>query len=220
MIKPKVIIIGTSIFSEDICQIIQFEQMADVLAYCTYQAFMDICQIGNLPVVAFEELSSRYDMSNVHLLNTIGYSKMNIIREKVFEDCIKLDYQIYTYISPKAIVYTDCIGLGSIIMPNAYIGPNVFIGKANIIWNNVALTHRITIGDFNFICANCTIGGNVNIKNNCFLGLNATIKNGVVIADRTLIGSSSNVLHSTELGLTYVGNPAKCTNRKSIDVLI
>lgn len=217
-----IIIIGTTNFSSLIYELIIQEKKANVVAFTTYKDYKDIDIFNGLPVVAFEDLELEYDMSKIYLLNTIGYSHMNAIREKVYKDCISKQYNIYTYVSKKACVYSKIAeDSGCIIAPSVYIGPNVNLGISNIIMSNSSITHNIEIGNFNFIGAGTIIGGNVEIESNTFIGLNSTIKNGIVIARETIIGSGSNLLCSTNLGGVYVGNPAKqLLNKKSSEVKI
>lgn len=214
---------GTTPFSIMLYKIIEKERFACVLAFTTGKKFMDKNELEGLPVIAFEELPDYFDMSHCMILNTIGYSQMNDIRKKVFFQIREKGYKLCTFVSANANVYTDKIGDGSIIMPGAFVGPDVNVGICDIIYANVSLTHHITIGDFVFIGSGCVVGGNVKIGDNCFIGLNSTIKNKAEIPPYTLIGSGSNVLLSISEGggNVYVGNPARClADKRSVDVKI
>ena len=210
---------GTTCYSLEVYRYIKTEGFADVLAFCSHQKYIKDHTLVGLPIVAFEDLSSLFDMSNVHILNTIGYTQMNGVREKVANEILDNGYILGSYISKRALVYSDEVfGAGNIISPGAYVGPYVKIGMGNIIHPNATLTHHDTIGNYNFICAGVCIGGNVRVGNNCFIGLNSTIKNGLVISPYTLIGSGANVIQSTINNGVYLGNPAKCHELNSIDI--
>jgi len=175
---------------------------------------------GGAKLYAFEDLNEILDMDSISVLNTIGYSQMNRIREQMFIDCNEAGWENYTYISAKANIYSDKIGEGCIIMPGSYVGPYVKIGRSNVVYSNVTLTHHIEIGDFNFIGAGVTVGGDVSIQNNIFVGMNSTIRNGIKISSKSLIGMHSNVLTSTEERKVYVGNPARKIKEDSLEVRI
>lgn len=206
----KLVIIGTTPFSAVIATIIQMEGEYEVLAFSTSRQFMDKTEMNGLPIVAQEDLRHTFNMGEVGIINTIGYSKMNAIRERVQNELLNEGFHLQTFISKNANVYTPDIGEGSIIMPGAFVGPDVSVGKACIIYSNVSLTHHINIEDYCFIASGCVLGGNVTIGHNSFIGLNSTIRNRVSLAPYTLVGAASNLLNvSNSMGGVIFGNPAK-----------
>lgn len=219
----KYIIIGTTPFSVMIANIIELETgRGNVLAYSILKAFIQKVEIDGIPVIATEDLSSTFDLSQCIILNTIGYSHMNQLREKVQSELEELGISVGTYISNKANVYTSDIAEGNIILAGSFIGPFVTLGRCNIIYSNVSLTHHITIGNFNFIASGCILGGNIAIGNNCFIGLNSTLRNRLNIPSYTLIGCGANVTKMTQIEETvWMGNPAKrIEDQNSKDVII
>lgn len=209
------VIVGTSKASALIACVIEHEAQANVIAYTTYRSMIKETSLEGKPIVAIEDLNEMYDMKSVYVLNTIGYTDMNTVREKVFKDIKDRFPNIYTFISKHALMYTDKIGLGSIIMPGAYVGPYVEVGESCLIMAQSSVPHHIKVEDFSYIAARAVIGGSSIIGHNSFLGINATIKNKVNLAPYTLIGSGSNVLESiTEECCVVVGNPAKVLPNK------
>ena len=145
-------------------------------------------------------------MDDIGIINTVGYTNMNSIRERIYCQCKEKGYKVESYVSPNAVIYANekDIGEGNLILPSAFVGHNIKIGNNNIIFSGVNLTHEIKIGNNNFFAAGSTIGGYVTIKNNCFLGLNSIIKNRVELEDRTLVGAGAYISHSTEKNSVYV----------------
>ncbi len=217
----KFIIIGTTPFSAVIRNIIVAEG-GDVIAYSTSRSFATEDTFDGLPIIYTEDILAKKVDADLSYINTIGYSKMNTIREKVHNQLKSMNLPIASYISKQSLVYTNKIGEGCIIMPGAFVGPDVEIGDSNIIYANTSITHHIKLGNYNFIGSGCIIGGNVSIGNNCFLGLNSTIKNRCSIDDYTLLGSGANLTKSTNgLGGVFVGNPAKkIDGRYSFDTIV
>lgn len=204
------IIVGTSKASALIACVIEREKQAKVLAYSTYRNMIKENSLEGKPIVAIEDLNELYNMKSVYVLNTIGYTDMNTVRERVFNDMKEKFENIYTFISKNALVYTDNIGKGSIVMPGAYVGPYVEIGESCLIMAQSSVPHHIKVENFSYIAARAVIGGTSIIGHNSFIGINATVKNKVNLAPYTLIGSGSNVLTSvTEECCVVVGNPAK-----------
>ena len=156
--------------------------------------------IFNINLYALEDLRSVIESDNsIKILNTVGYSNMNKIRERLHNECLKLGYEMVNYISARAICMSKEIGTGNIILPGSYIGTDVSIGDNNVIYAAAVLTHDIVVGNNNFIASNVTIGGNVTIGSNCFIGMGAIIKNRIQVADLTLVGAGTYVYNSTHI---------------------
>ena len=215
------VIFGDSAFAERIHKYISLEKVGEVLCFTNEESFIARNEINGLPVVAFERLPELYDIKDFELLICIGYAQMNQLREKIYHMCKNKGYQIGTWISKSALIYSEDIQEGNIIMPGTLIGPTCSIGKCNIIASRVCISHDSLIGNFNFISSTVTTGGFANIGNNTFIGLNATIRDGITIEDYTLVGSATNVISSTKSEGIYIGNPArKVDGKNSIDVKI
>ncbi len=216
----KVIIFGTSIFSLVAYQTIVQEGLAEVVGFTLNEKYIQDTKLEGLNVYPFECLSNNFPMNDYKILIALGYKKMNDNRKAVYEKCKELSYNIYTLISKRAQVYTKEIGEGCIILPAAFVGPYVSIGKSVILWNNVSVCHHNRIGDFTHIAGGTTIGGETIIGSNCFVGMNCTLKNGIEVGDRTFIGANSYMSQNTEGGLGFVGNPATNPRGAKSDLMI
>ena len=213
-------IYGDSAFAERIYSYIRIEGEHTVLGFTNDEHFITRSEIQGLPVIPFSEFVS--DLKNdCELILAYGYTKMNNLREKVYNECIQEGCHMGVFISSRAHVYTDNIGEGTIILPNAVIGPGCQIGKGNHIASSVVLSHDNTIGDFNYLSANVVLGGYASVNNHCFLGLHSTVKDNIVLADYTLLGSGCNMLKTSIVpGGVYVGNPARLLEKNSTDITI
>ena len=212
----NIVIYGETEFAERIFSYIKFENAANVLAFTNAKNFKEKDCIQGVPVIAFEDLYKEFSGVEFKILIAIGYAQMNNVREKIYKECKDSGYNIATYISKTAILYSQNIEEGCILMPNVYIGPNCRIGKCNIIASSCCLSHDNKLGDFNFISSSVVFGGHSKVGSNCFIGLNCTIRDSITVEDYSLIGSASNLLKSTEKCGVYVGNPAhKLEGKKS-----
>ena len=210
------VIFGDSAFAERIHKYISIEKVGEVLCFTNEKSFITRREINGVPVVSFECLSELFE-----LLICVGYAQMNQLREKIYHMCKNKGYNIGTWVSKSALIYSEDIEEGNIIMPGALVGPTCCIGKCNIIASRVCISHDSVIGNFNFLSSAVTTGGFANIGNNTFIGLNAAVRDGIKIEDYTLVGSSANVLSSTSREGIYIGNPARpIEGKKSIDVKI
>lgn len=219
--KDKVVVIGLTQFSKWVFESIEQDGKAEVVAFSVEKAYYSEQMFLGVPVYPIEELGLHFDMKDVQLLVTIGYSKMNQIRERICKSVSEKGWRHYTYVSSQAVVdSTAIIEAGSIVMPCAYIGPYVHIGKSTIVNVCAVLSHEIEVGDYCFIAPHAVFGGNSTLGNNCFIGLNATIMNGVKVAGFNLIGASAYVPKNTMEYGCYVMPPTKRLERfKSTDIV-
>lgn len=212
----NVIIYGETEFAQRIFSYIKLENAANVLAFTNDRNFKEKDNLNGIPVIAFEDLDEKLKGIEFDILIAIGYACMNGTREKIYYECKNAGYRIATFVSKSAVIYSQDIDEGCIIMPNVYIGPNCKIGRCNILASSCCLSHDIKLGDFNFISSSVAFGGHSSVLNNCFIGLNCTIRDGITINDYSLIGAASNVRKDTEIGGVYAGNPAyKLSGKKS-----
>lgn len=216
----NLVIFGNSPYAERLYKYISLEHSDRVIAFTQEQEYISRSEIQELPVVAFESLHT-YLNTDFEIILGIGYCKMSDLKEQVYRKCVDRGYMVGSYISDKAIVYTDRIGFGCFICPGALLGPDVTLGIGNYLGSGTILSHDNILGDFNFLSTNVVLGGSATIGNHCFVGLHATIKSDVHINDYTLVGAASNVLKITDVnkkGGVIVGNPAKlledCDSRK------
>lgn len=217
--RKNYVIYGDTPFAEEIFNIISIEGRDCVVAFTNDRAYMTRKQIKGMPVIPYDELGETIKKP-VDILLAYGYSKLNSLRKKVYNECTAAGWKVGTYISTNAMCYSDCVGEGSIVWPNVYIGPGSSIGRCNIIQASCTLAHDNLIGDFNYFAPGVVLGGRVKIANYCFLGLNSTLKSDVCISNQTIIGSGCNMLNSSEQNSCYIGNPARKMNRQSTEITI
>lgn len=210
----QLIIIGTSAFSEIVCKSVEQDELAHIVAFAVEAKYYTKAEFCNRPIVRFEELSQLYDMSNVYVLNTIGYAQMNDVRLRVNLECTRLGYKQFTYISPRALVDTSVsVEDGCIVLPYVQIGANVHLGKSCILFYGACLTHHVDVGDCCFISSGVVVGGCTSIGNNCFIGINSTISNDLRLSSYTFVGATCYIAKNTEENSAYVVESTKKIER-------
>ena len=204
----NIVVFGDTAFGERLAKYVIFEGADKLVGFTQEDGYCSKeCLLG-LPVIPLSDLKGKKD---IEILIAIGYTKMNNLREKIYSMLKEEGFSICTWISSKAIVYSDAIGEGTIILPNVMIGPGCKIGKCNFFESSVSLSHDNKIGDFNFFSTNCVLGGFAEIKNHCFMGLNCTVKSDICISDYTLLGCGSNMLKNSEMGGGIFWKPSKAS---------
>lgn len=195
----NLIIFGNTPFAERLYYYISYEGVDKVIAFTQEADFITNDKLHELPVLPFDELPFYVD-KNFEIILGIGYTKMNSLRAKLYYMCINRGYKVATYVSTKALTYTDDIGMGCFLAPGCVIGPGSKLGNGNYFGSSVVLSHDNVIGDFNFMSTNTVLGGYSKVGNYCFFGLHSTVKDNIKISDYSLIGSAANVLKSINCG--------------------
>lgn len=136
-------------------------------------------------------------------------------REKLFLEILKQSEKALTVISPSADIGEEtCIGKGTFVAANAYVGPCCKIGVNTIINTGSVVEHETVIGNHTHVAVNATICGRCVIGDNVFCGAGSTVVDQIKICDNVVVGAGSVVISDiTEPG-TYVGVPAKKVGRK------
>lgn len=213
----NVLIYGDGALAEQYLWQLESDDRYEVVGFCVDDLFFEKKSFHKVRVFKFQELSTYFDMSDVYILVAIGYTKMNSIREKIFNSIEESGYNLLTYISKSAIIGKHVIiGKGSFIGNYVVISPSSIIGKGCIIYSNTCIGHYCRINDFCYLSICVALGGHVTICKNCFLGMHVTVRDGVLIDDYNVIGTATNVLAPTETKGIYVGNPA--VRLKDVDI--
>jgi len=89
----------------------------------------------------------------------------------------------------------------------AHKGLGVVIGHDTSIGKNTKILQNVTIGGRNGVRANPIIGENV------LIGANSSILGKVIVGDNAQIGAHALVLSDVPANETFVGVPAKSTNK-------
>ena len=205
----KIVIFG----AKELAQLAHFylcrEGLHEIVAFAVHQKYIAEDSFMKLPVVPFESLEISHPTQNFQMFAPMSSTKMNSIRQGVFEQIKAKGYRCISYISPQAIYYGTPIGENCFVFENNVIQPFTTIGNNVIMWSGNHFGHHSSIADHCFIASHSVISGHVTIEQNCFIGVNATLNNGITIAKNTFIGSGALVTANTQEFGVYPGTPAE-----------
>ena len=219
--KHSIIIFGTTSFAKMLKYYIETYTSSTVVAFSVDSKYMNMNSFCNLPVVPFENISSLYSPSDYDIIVALGYSSMNIVRQKKCETLIKLGYNLPNFIHPTVHKENAELGFGNIILENVILGYNSKIGNGNIIWNGCNISHEVTVGNYNYISPSVAIAGRTNICNNCFLGINSCVQNDLIIQNFSLVGAGCCIKKATEAyGVYLPASTIKVPGKRSLEIEI
>lgn len=205
MTRPLVIF-GTG----DIASVARYYFASDseyeVVAHTVDRDFLGETETDGLPVVAFDELESRYPPEDHALFVALSYTRLNALRRDKYLAAKALGYKIASYVSSRATVLNDgAIGENCFILEDNTIQPFVTIGDNVTLWSGNHIGHHATIGDHTFMASHVVVSGGCRIGEMCFVGVNATLRDHIRIGDRCIIGAGALILSDAEPEGVYLG---------------
>jgi len=193
----------------------------EVVAFSVDRQYINHNEFEGLPVIAFEEIESKYPASEFEAFVAVGYTNMNKIREKLYNECKSKGYIMANYISSHCTFLTQIpTGDNCFILEDNTIQPYVKIGSDVVLWSGNHIGHDVIIEDHNFITSHVVVSGFVTIKRNCFIGVNATIRDAITIAPETLIAAGAIIMKDTEEKEVYLPARSSLFTKKSDEIKI
>lgn len=217
----KVVIIGNTSNARLAKYFFTIDSEYDVAAFSVNKKYITEPEFDGLKVVPLEKLTSLYPPGEFEAFVAVGYTDMNKIREKLYNDCKDKGYVMANYISSRCSYLSQFpTGDNCFILEDNTIQPFVKIGNNVVLWSGNHIGHDVTIEDHNFITSHVVVSGFVTIKRNCFLGVNATIRDAITIAPETLVAAGAIIMKDTVEKGVYL--PARSTlfEKKSDEIKI
>lgn len=194
----------------DIAQLAHFYFTSDsayeVVAFTVDAAYRTVDSFCDLPVVAFEELSTIYPPQAYELFIALSYSKLNVLRKDKYLAAKAMGYGLASFVSSSATVLNQGrIGENCFIFEDNTIQPFVVIGNNVTLWSGNHIGHHSVIHDHCFIASHVVVSGGVEIGEQCFIGVNATLRDHIKIGERCVLGAGTLLLADAEPEGLYIG---------------
>lgn len=206
----QVVIFGIKDLAQLADYYLEHDSEHDVAAFCVHSDYIEGPTYCGKPVVAMEELVSKYPPDQVKLFAPMTQRNMNRMREGVYNEGKKFGYDFISYVSSKATVCHNEIGENCFILEDNTLQPFTKIGNNVVMWSGNHIGHHGVIKDHVFFTSHVVMSGHCVIEPYSFFGVNASIRDGCHIAQGTLLAmGASLVSQKTEEWGVYIGNPAK-----------
>lgn len=165
-------------------------------------------KVSGYEVIGNDNDYLKYKEKGYCFLVTAGQIKSARIRKRIFTSLKDIDAEIETIIASTAWVSKDAkIGMGTIIMHQAFVNTGVYIGENCIINTKAIIEHDSIIKDNVHISTNVVINGDCKVGNDSFIGSSSCVVNAVEINNNVVVGAGSTVHKNLSDEGTYVGNP-------------
>jgi sugar O-acyltransferase (sialic acid O-acetyltransferase NeuD family) len=136
----------------------------------------------------------------------------NSVRESMYKE-IKSKFSDSNFpilVHSSAVVsFFSELSEGSVVMPNAIIGPNTRIGKFCIVNSQASIDHDGLMLDFSSLAPAAILGGNVRIGTRSAICIGSVIKQNIFIGDDSIVGANSYLNKDLSNNQVAYGSPAK-----------
>jgi sugar O-acyltransferase (sialic acid O-acetyltransferase NeuD family) len=205
----KVIIFGAASFAEVVRFYLTHDSEHEVVAFTQNASHRAAGTFDGLPLVDFERVHELYPPDSHKMFVAAGYRSMNQIRARLCDEARARGYELITYVSSRATVWTREIGDNCFIFEHNVVQPFTRIGNDVILWSGNHIGHHATIGDHCFISSHVVVSGHVKVGAYCFIGVNASIRDTIEIGEACLIGAGTVIMRSTKPREVYVAERTK-----------
>jgi sugar O-acyltransferase (sialic acid O-acetyltransferase NeuD family) len=160
----------------------------------------------DLPVVAFDEVKTRFAPQRHSFYAALVYTQRNMLRTRLYREAKALGYAPASYVSSAAFVWRNArLGEHCFVFENNVVQPFVTIGDNCVLWSGNHIGHHSTIGSDCFISSHVVISGFCSIGDRCFMGVNSTVSNNLTIGNGCVVGAGANVTADVPSDKTVVG---------------
>jgi sugar O-acyltransferase (sialic acid O-acetyltransferase NeuD family) len=205
----RLVIFGIGGFAEMAHYYFERDSHYSVVAFSVDGAYLKEATFEGLPVIAFEELQSKFPPDTVTLFVAMGIQKVNRQRADKVAECEARGYRLASFLSSKARVAEDLeVRPNSFIMEEVFLQPKVTIGRDTILWPGCSVGFRSRIGDHCWLVT-AKLGESVIVGDYTFVGLNATIASSHTIGASSVIGAGAVVLEDTAESSIYKANASE-----------
>ena len=164
-------------------------------------------EIHGVPIYQTDYFLAQIQPSDGRWIVSVGN---NSIRKKIANKLSGLGYSFTTAIHPSAEIGLGVkIGVGTVIMANAFINIDSYIGDHCIINTGSTVDHDCHIDDYCHIAPGCSVCGQVTLGKQVLLGVGSSIKPLMKIGQNTMCGAGSVIVKSLPPNCLAYGSPAK-----------
>jgi sugar O-acyltransferase (sialic acid O-acetyltransferase NeuD family) len=206
----RVIIFGVQDFAQLAKFYLENDSEHEVVAFSVHQQYLpEDEKFEGLQVIAFENVEKSYPPAEFKFFAPMSPSRMNRLRESVYQQIKNKGYELISYVSSKATVFEGVsIGDNCFILEDNTIQPFTTIGNNVVLWSGNHIGHHSVIKDHVSFTSHVVLSGHCVVEPFAFFGVNATIRDRVHIAEGSFIAMAAAVTRDTQPWGVYKGNPA------------
>ena len=199
----NVIVFGTGQIAELVSYFLDNDSEHEIVGYTVNEAYISEPTFLGKPVVAWENLESKFPPSDYYLFCPLSYRNLNQERRDKYQEGKNKGYRFITYIHSSSLVSTKKVGENCLILERCTLQPYSSIGDNVVLWTSTHIGHHSKVGDHCFIAGTGGIAGNTTIGEGTFIGGYSGVGDNVIVGKYCLIGINSIVVRDLEDETVY-----------------
>lgn len=200
----QLVLVGAGELAGVVLSLLRDVEGAEPVGCAVDREYLEGAVLGDLRVVALEDLEATFPPSSHELLICVGYRHVNRDRDRISRACEQRGYRLWSLIHPAAWVSPDAsVGSGCIVFPRAVVEPDSVVGDGVVLWSGSVVAHDGSVGEFSFLGPNATLGGRVMLGPRSFVGANATVRDGISVGADCVIGAGAVIKRDADAGAVY-----------------
>lgn len=191
----------------------------NVVAFTVDKQYRSSEEFLGLPLINFEDVTSKYPAAQYKMFVALSYAKMNRVRAATYARAKELGYELVSYVSSRCSYLSKTApGDNCFILEDNTVQPFVTIRNNVTLWSGNHIGHDSIIDDNCFLASHIVVSGHCHIKEGCFIGVNATLRNGLTLEKETCIGAGALIMKNTIEKGVYLPERAKLFPKKSDEI--
>ena len=159
-------------------------------------------------VISYEEALASISPETHEIFIAIGYSKLNSVRQEIYQRFKALGFSFASFISDRAFISNSDVGEHAFILEGNVLQPFTKVGNNVVFWSGNHIGHHTLIHSNVFVSSHVVIGGHCSIGANSFLGVNSTIIDGINVGTSNIVGAGALVTRSTDQDKVIASSPS------------
>jgi sugar O-acyltransferase (sialic acid O-acetyltransferase NeuD family) len=210
--RRRLIIFGCGNFADAVHYYFLHDSAYEIAAFTVDAALLKEESFHGLPVVPFEEVTTRYPAAGHDMFVAVGLREINRRRAAKVREAVDKGYRIASYVSSRAIVPVGfAAGPNTWIMEAAHVHPYAQVGDNNVIWGLSSIGLKTRMGNDCWV-SGATVGESVTVGEGTFIGLGAVIASFKTVGKNNIVGAGAVVLKDTEDFQIYPGHASEASS--------
>jgi len=201
----EVVIFGAGKIADVAYYCLKNDSPHEIVAFTVDGQYLTDSRKLGLPVVPFEEVTSKYPPGEYEMFVAVGYQDLNRFRAQKYDEAKQKGYRLISYVSSRASNFAGVeVGDNCFVLEFAVIQPGASVGSNVFIWSGNHVGHHASVGDHCYIAGNVVISGSTKVEPYCFIGVSAILGHEITIGRESFIGAGTLVTKNVEPKSVYI----------------
>lgn len=189
-----IILLGFGGHAKSVIDCIERQGQYRIIGFLDRAEQQEVSYRGYKVIGQDEDLDRFYQQGIKNAFVTIGFLGQSMVRNRLYEELMRIGYTLPNIIDPSAVVAQDVVmGAGNFIGKMAVLNADAKIGNMCIVNSSAVIEHECSVGDFSHISVGTILCGGVSVGSNTFVGAGSTLIQGVTVGNDCIIAAGTTI---------------------------